>query len=94
MPTVHLLIKGKVQGVYYRASAKEQADRLSLTGRIKNTPEGNVEITATGDAVQLETFITWCRQGPSKAFVTNVEVTPAPDTPFTGFNILRDNRFD
>jgi acylphosphatase len=94
MPTIHLLIKGKVQGVFYRGSAKEQADRLSLTGWVKNTPKGDVEITATGDKTQLDTFIAWCNQGPPNAAVINVEVTPIPDTPFTGFNILRSGRYD
>ena len=44
MPTIHLLIKGTVQGVYYRASAKEVADRLHLSGWVKNTREGHVEV--------------------------------------------------
>ena len=89
MPTIHLLIKGIVQGVYYRASAKEQADRLHLTGWVRNTPEGYVEITATGEAAALDKFTTWCRQGPSRAIVTHLESTPRPETRFDNFAILR-----
>lgn len=89
MPTIHLLIKGKVQGVYYRASAKEQAHRLSVTGWIKNTPEGDVEITATGEAAALDRFVAWCRKGPDHAVVTEVISQPLPETPFKDFAILR-----
>ena len=69
MPTIQLIIKGKVQGVFYRASAKEKAEDLGLTGWVKNTPEGYVEIMATGEMDVLERFITWCKKGPSRAFV-------------------------
>ncbi|GGB18313.1 acylphosphatase [Puia dinghuensis] len=89
MPTIHLLIKGIVQGVYYRASAKEQADRLHLTGWVRNTPEGYVEITATGEAAALDKFIAWCRQGPSRAIVSEVESRPLPETRFEDFAIRR-----
>lgn len=53
MPTFHLLIKGKVQGIFYRASAKETADKTGITGWVKNTPEGDVEAVATGTEEQL-----------------------------------------
>jgi acylphosphatase len=49
MITVHLLIEGEVQGVFYRATAKEIADKLGITGWIKNTWEGNVEAMVTGN---------------------------------------------
>ena len=89
MPTIHLLIKGTVQGVNYRYSAKEQADRLSINGWVRNTPEGHVEITATGTPSALDRFTTWCRRGPSHATVTAVESTPLPETPFDSFQIRR-----
>jgi acylphosphatase len=90
MPTIHLLIKGKVQGVYYRAAAREQAQRLSITGWVKNTPEGHVEIIASGATASLEQFTIWCRRGPGHAIVTGVESRPEPETIFEGFQILRD----
>ena len=89
MPTLHLLISGQVQGVYYRASAKEQADRLKLTGWVKNTPEGHVEITVSGESPALEQFIAWCRQGPPHALVSHVERRTLPDAVFPDFSIRR-----
>jgi acylphosphatase len=90
MPTVHLLIKGRVQGVFYRASAKEVADKLNLTGWIKNTTEGHVEATVTGDEQVLQQFIRWCKKGPSRAVVTEVVVNPLADVSFTKFSIARE----
>ena len=89
MPTVHLLIKGKVQGVNYRASAKGIATNLVLTGWVKNTAEGCVEVGVTGDNEAIQQFIKWCRQGPPAAVVTDVEVKPMPDCNFPTFSIVR-----
>ncbi len=89
MPTIHLLIKGKVQGVYYRASAREQAVKLALTGWVKNTPEGAVEAMVTGDETSLQQFIAWCRQGPSRAIVTELIAEPVPETQFADFSVIR-----
>lgn len=90
MSTVHLLIKGKVQGVFYRASAKETAEKLHLKGWIKNTPKGYVEAMVTGEEQDLQEFISWCKKGPPKAVVTEVVVSPAEDTVFTDFSISRN----
>lgn len=89
MPTVHLLIKGKVQGVSYRFSAREIAERLSITGWVKNTAEGHVEAMATGNEEALQQFISWCKKGPPGAKVTEVLVNPVGETPFKGFSITR-----
>ncbi len=89
MPTIHLLVKGNVQGVFYRATAKKVADKLKLTGWIKNTKEGDVEITATGNEEQLNEFIKWCKKGPEKAQVEDVIATPKTGTHFTDFKIVR-----
>ncbi len=89
MPTVHLLIKGEVQGVFYRATAKEIADKLGVTGWIKNKWDGNVEALATGDEESLQKFIEWCRQGPKKAEVTDVIVTKKEETTFNNFSVIR-----
>jgi acylphosphatase len=90
MPTVHLLIKGKVQGVSYRVGAKEMAEKLALTGWIKNTAHGHVEAIVKGEEESLQQFIGWCRKGPEKAVVTNVVISPAQDAFFTGFSITRE----
>ena len=89
MPTIHLIIKGKVQGVFFRASAKEKANDLGLTGWVKNTPEGDVEIMATGEMDVLERFITWCKKGPSRAIVTEVQLQSVNEKKFERFRIER-----
>ncbi len=89
MPTQHLLIKGIVQGVFFRATAKKIADAHSVTGWIKNTPDGNVEALVSGTEKQLQAFTGWCRQGPDKAKVEQVVITPAPETSFSEFEIVR-----
>jgi acylphosphatase len=89
MPTVNLIVKGKVQGVFFRAEAKDAADKLSIKGWIKNHEDGNVEIMAKGSNESLEAFIEWCRNGPHKADVTNVIVTPLHIEEFDSFEIIR-----
>lgn len=89
MPTQHLLIKGKVQGVYFRASAKEVADALGVTGWIRNTAEGHVEALVSGTTYQLRDFADWCRQGPSGAIVTTVDIEERKDEHFADFKIIR-----
>jgi len=89
MPTVHILIQGKVQGVFYRASAKKKADEAGIVGWVKNTHAGHVEILAKGNKSALETFVNWCKQGPPKAIVTQLRVTEKEEEHFTAFEILR-----
>jgi acylphosphatase len=89
MATVHLLVKGKVQGVFYRASAKETADKLGIAGWVRNTREGDVEIRACGNPGNIEAFIAWCKKGPPKAAVTGVIVTSMKEEKFTAFEIIR-----
>jgi acylphosphatase len=90
MLTTYLLIKGKVQGVYYRATAKEVAQQLALTGWVKNTKEGNVEATVSGPPAAIEQFITWCKKGPKQAIVTTVETKVLEEQTFEAFTIIRD----
>lgn len=89
MPTIHLLIKGKVQGVFFRATAKEVADEIGVTGWVKNTPDGNVETLVTGSKEQLDKFVAWCKVGPRRANVTDVITTEQEETPFKDFSVLR-----
>jgi acylphosphatase len=89
MATVHLLISGKVQGVFYRATAKEKALALNLNGWIKNTTDGNVEAVVSGDEAAVKAFVDWCRQGPDRAEVEHVSITPKPDDGLTGFQVFR-----
>lgn len=72
---IHLdiTVKGKVQGVSYRASTKAVADQLGVKGFIKNEPNGDVAIAAEGDKIALEMFLEWCHEGPQGAEVNQVE---------------------
>ncbi len=70
---VHLIVHGRVQGVFFRASTQKIAEGLGLTGWVRNSRDGSVEIHAEGDKEQLEALIVWCRQGPPMASVSNVD---------------------
>ena len=87
MPTRHIIITGKVQGVFFRATAKKVAREFGLLGWVKNT-ENEVEIVANGDEINLGQFLNWCKAGPPQAEVTDVIVTIIPEERFTAFRIL------
>ena len=89
MKTIRLTVRGKVQGVYFRASAKNVADQLRITGWIKNLPDNNVEIKATSSEELLQQFIGWCKQGPPGAIVDEVIIEDLLTEPFTGLRIMR-----
>lgn len=89
MPTKHLLIKGKVQGVFYRATAREVAEGLGITGWIKNTEAGDVEAVVSGTAEQLNAFIAWCKQGPASAIVKGIEINEEEEKAFEKFTVVR-----
>ena len=89
MKTIRLIIKGKVQGVFYRATAKDIADELGIKGSVKNLPDRNVEIRATATEEMLQKFIDWCKQGPPKAKVDEVTVDELRAEEFNGFSIIR-----
>lgn len=81
-----MLISGKVQGVYYRASTNLEAKRLGLSGWVMNLHDGRVAVEAEGPEADVEALIRWCRQGPPEAVVTDVVITELPlmasTTPF------------
>ena len=87
--SVHLLVQGKVQGVFFRATAQEMAELLQLKGWVKNTPAGEVEIMAFGEREKVQQFIDWCKKGPPRAIVTKVQVTETVDYSFNSFQVLR-----
>ena len=71
---VHLIIKGRVQGVYFRASTVQQARQLGLTGWVMNRHDGSVEVLAEGPSDTVEELVTWCGQGPPGARVEGIEL--------------------
>lgn len=89
MPTFRIIVKGKVQGVFYRACAKETADENGVKGWVRNLESGEVEIMATGSKGQLASFIDWCKQGPPRAIVTHVDIAEKEEMAFDEFMILR-----
>ncbi len=88
MPAIHLIIKGKVQGVFYRATAKKKAKELNITGWIKNNEDGDVEAVASGAESALQTFIDWCENGPEKAVVENVIIRKINYVNFETFQVV------
>ena len=75
----HAIISGTVQGVFFRASAQQEARKRDLTGWVKNLPDGTVELEAQGDASDVDSLLDWCWQGPVEAEVARVtsELRPA-----------------
>ena len=70
---VHIHIYGRVQGVFFRSSAKDMAGKLDLVGWVRNNPDGSVEVLAYGPKGRLEEFIKWCKVGPPGAFVEKID---------------------
>ncbi|KTD14403.1 acylphosphatase [Legionella israelensis] len=85
---IHCYVSGKVQGVWFRASAKEEAEKLGLTGWAKNLNDGRVEVIACGEEEQLETFYSWLQDGPQLAHVDKVEREEKSWENHTAFQIL------
>ena len=104
MSCYQIKISGQVQGVFFRHSAKQEAEKLGLVGYAKNlpphlesrcggVPDGSVEIiaclpTGDGDKEKIEEFINWCRQGPDLAQVEKVETKDMPFRKFQDFQII------
>ncbi len=86
---ISIKVSGRVQGVYYRASTHEAAQRLGVKGFVKNEPDGSVYIEAEGDDAILDALVEWCRQGPPAARVTNVEIDEGTWHGFTEFAVKR-----
>jgi acylphosphatase len=90
MERLSLHIRGRVQGVSYRASARATATGLGLTGWVRNRTDGGVTLVAEGPRAQLDELLAWCRKGPTLARVDAVEPDWAPATgEFERFEIRR-----
>jgi acylphosphatase len=71
----HVIIEGRVQGVFFRRHTQETALRFGVTGWVKNRRDGSVEAVFEGDRERVDQMIQWCHRGPSEARVTNVHST-------------------
>jgi acylphosphatase len=75
---VHVLIEGRVQGVFFRAATRDEARARGLAGWARNLPDGRVEALFEGDKRVVENMLTWCHKGPPYAYVDHVEVEWQP----------------
>jgi acylphosphatase len=84
----HVLVTGKVQGVYYRSGAKDFADSLGLTGWVRNNHDGRVEAVFEGEDVAVKKMVDWCWSGSPSSRVMNVEVIwEEPNEEFVNFSV-------
>jgi acylphosphatase len=86
---VRIRVHGWVQGVFFRASARDEARRLGLAGFARNEPDGSVLIEAEGEAEAVDRFVAWCRHGPPDARVSSVETVDIPPTGDVRFEVRR-----
>jgi acylphosphatase len=91
MSTKHLSIcvTGKVQGVFFRASTRKEAQRLGLCGWVRNEADGSVRIEAEGNEPALEQLVAWCQHGPDQARVADVIVEEGEVEGYSDFEIQR-----
>jgi acylphosphatase len=89
MKRVIIRVSGRVQGVFYRASAKKEADRLGVHGLVRNESNGSVLLEAEGSEPNLAEFITWCKKGPAGAQVVTFIIEYAEAVGYVDFRIQR-----
>lgn len=89
MKHLEILVEGRVQGVFYRASTRDKARTLGLAGYVMNQPDGSVLIHAEGEDENLNQLITWCHEGPRNAIVTSLQTRELPLENFNEFMIKR-----
>lgn len=80
-------IFGRVQGIFFRATTKEQADKLGIVGFAQNQPDGSVYIEVEGEKNKLDKFLKWCYKGPSMAEVEKVEISEDKLKNFSQFDV-------
>jgi acylphosphatase len=89
MIRARIIISGRVQGVYFRASARDVARVQRLSGWIRNRLDGEVEAVVEGEEDAVQAFLAWCHDGPTGAHVTAVQVAREPYTgEFHGFHVV------
>ncbi|TAN71712.1 MAG: acylphosphatase [Magnetospirillum sp.] len=84
--TVRLLIKGRVQGVWYRGWTVEQATARGLSGWVRNRADGAVEVLVRGSAAVVDDMVNACRRGPPSARVDHIDLSPSADSVSGGFH--------
>jgi len=74
----HAIIYGRVQGVFFRASTREEAQRIGVGGWVRNLSDGSVEALFEGETLKVEAVLGWCHKGPSGARVSSVDISYEP----------------
>lgn len=87
--SLYARVMGKVQGVFFRASTKQHAESLGLTGWVRNEQDGAVTLMASGAVQDLEQMIIWLHKGPPAARVDQVDWAYRPFEPFDAFSVQR-----
>jgi acylphosphatase len=85
MSARHLVVHGTVQGVFFRASAEQEAARLGVSGWVRNRTDGTVEMVVEGDDPAVDALVRWAHEGPARAEVTGVDVTEREPEGLRGF---------
>ena len=88
MVRCRVVVRGRVQGVFFRDSCRRQAELLGLSGAVWNRSDGSVELEAEGDEPAVAALVEWCRHGPPRADVSSVDVVHLEPTGRAGFRIL------
>ena len=87
MPCVLCVVRGRVQGVAFRAATRAMAQGLHITGWVRNRRDGAVETFACGETEALQSFRQWLHKGPTYAIVSEVSCTPQPSEDYSEFHI-------
>ena len=88
MKGFHIIVFGRVQGVFFRYNTKNKADKLKINGFIKNLSDKRVEIVAEGDKENIKRFLEWCKKGSVLVNIKDIEfIDDNPEIGFKGFEI-------
>jgi acylphosphatase len=88
MKTLHLIIHGRVQGVFFRESMRREAQHLSVSGWVRNLADGGLEAVIQGEPASIDSMLRWAQRGPELANVSRVDIAPH-DGHYTRFEVLR-----
>ncbi len=83
----HVIVHGRVQGVFFRDSCRQEAEILGVRGWIANRSDGSVEAVFEGDASAVDEIVDWCREGPAQADVSRVDVQSEEPEGIGGFEV-------
>ncbi|NOQ65343.1 MAG: acylphosphatase [Methyloprofundus sp.] len=89
MKHLKIIVKGRVQGVFFRKYTQEKALELVIQGTVKNRTDRNVEIYATGAEQAMQAFVAWCHEGPGLSQVSEVEISEISEqAEYNGFEVV------